>query len=547
MRPQRAHAHRPSHHWLDHTAPRPFPRSTPTKLFGAGAGAASDVRNVELAARQIAAACAPLSPCGGDSSAAAGAGGAPQSSSSSSASFSAAPALSSAPAPVARRLKIVVEKSTVPVRTAETLRRVLNANSARDGGVAFAVLSNPEFLAEGTAVEDLAAPARVLIGAEETPSGARAAATLAALYARWVPRERILLTNLWSSELSKLVANAFLAQRISSVNAISALCEASGADVDEVARAVGADPRIGPHFLKASVGFGGSCFKKDVLNLVYICRSYGLREPADYWLGVVDMNAWQIARFARNIVGRLFDSIAGKRVALLGFAFKKDTGDVRESAAAYVAALLLAERAELRAHDPKAAPAAMVAETRAAAEVLGLDLDLGLCLGLGLERFDAAGQPQPQPQPPASAPAPISAGAGAPASPLFTAHGDAYAACEGAHAVVVLTEWPQFKALDWRRIHAACAKPAFVFDGRNLLDHAALRAIGFEVLGIGKPPPAQAALRSAMAAAAASPPSSPRHSVALPAAPESAADAVAAALAAALPPLPLPLPTTGTA
>jgi len=461
-----------------------------------------------------------------------------------------APVSASAP----RRLKIVVEKSTVPVRTAETLRRVLNANanSERDGCAAFAVLSNPEFLAEGTAIEDLAAPARVLIGAEETPNGARAAATLAALYARWVPRERILLTNLWSSELSKLVANAFLAQRISSVNAVSALCEASGADVDEVARAVGADPRIGQHFLKASVGFGGSCFKKDVLNLVYICRSYGLREPADYWQGVVDMNAWQIARFARNIVGRLFDSIAGKRVALLGFAFKKDTGDVRESAAAYVAALLLAERAELRAHDPKAAPAAMVAETRAAAEALGLDLDLGLCLGLGLARFDTAGQPQPHQSAlapalaPAPAPSPIAVGPSEPV-PLFTSHSDAYVACEGAHAVVVLTEWPQFKALDWRRIHAACAKPAFVFDGRNLLDHAALRAIGFEVLGIGKPPPAQDALRSAMAAAAATPPASPRHSVTLPAAPESTANAVAAALAAALPPLPLPLPTTGTA
>jgi UDPglucose 6-dehydrogenase len=228
--------------------------NTPTKLFGAGAGAASDVKNVELAARQIAAACrggaagAAAGDSGGDSSATAGAGGAPQ---------SAAPAAAAAPTP--RRLKIVVEKSTVPVRTAETLRRVLTANSDPRAAFAFAVLSNPEFLAEGTAVEDLSSPSRVLIGAEETPNGARAARTLAALYARWVPRERILTTNLWSSELSKLVANAFLAQRISSINAVSALCEASGADVDEVARAVGADPRIGPHFLKASVGFGGSC------------------------------------------------------------------------------------------------------------------------------------------------------------------------------------------------------------------------------------------------------------------------------------------------
>ena len=311
--------------------------NTPTKAFGVGAGQASDVKNIELAARQIAAACA------GD-----------------------------------ERWRIVVEKSTVPVKTASTLRKVLAANSG--GGATFEVLSNPEFLAEGTAVADLASPSRVLIGAEETPSGQRAARTLAAVYARWVPTERIILTNLWSAELSKLVANALLAQRISSINAVSALCEASGADVDEVARAVGTDPRIGPHFLKAGPGFGGSCFKKDLLNLVYLCQSYGLHECAAYWSAVVSMNTTQTARFARSIVSRLFDTVTDKRIALLGTAFKAQTGDVRESPAAYVAALLLAERALVRVTDPKATSAAMVEETRAAAQALGLELDVR-CLG----------------------------------------------------------------------------------------------------------------------------------------------------------------------
>ena len=380
--------------------------NTPTKTYGVGAGAASDLKNVELAARGIAAAARGAA-------------------------------------------KVVVEKSTVPVRTGETLERILNANCG-GGGARHTVLSNPEFLAEGTAVADLDAPSRVLIGGScAGAAGARAVALLSALYARWVPRARILTASLWSSELSKLVANAMLAQRISSMNSISALCEATGADVDEVARAVGSDARIGGAFLKASVGFGGSCFQKDILNLVYLCRAEGLPEVAAYWEGVVTINAWQRGRFARAVVARLFNTVAGKRLALLGFAFKADTGDARESAAAHVAAALLQERAQLRVHDPQVARATMLEE---------------LAYSCGLSEAALPGM-----------------------GALLSAHDDAYAAAEGAHAVLVLTEWRAFRALDWRRIFAAMAKPAFVFDGRNLLPHEELREIGFEVHAIGKP------------------------------------------------------------
>ena len=283
-----------------------------------------------------------------------------------------------------------------------------------------------------------------LIGGDSSRAGgARAVALLAALYARWVPAARIITTGLWSSELSKLVANAMLAQRISSMNSVAALCEATGADVDEVARAVGTDARIGPAFLKASVGFGGSCFQKDLLNLVYLCRSYGLEEVADYWQQVVRINDYQKSRFARAVVERLFNTVTGKRIALLGFAFKKDTGDVRESAAAYVAKALLEERAQLHVFDPQVRRTAMLEE---------LDYTCGVNAAT-LPGLDA----------------------------LLASEGDAYAACAGAHAVVCLTEWDAFRALDWRRVFDGMAKPAFVFDGRNILAHDELRKIGFEV------------------------------------------------------------------
>ena len=353
---------------------------------------------------------------------------------------------SSAPRQVCTSSKIIVEKSTVPVKTAETLNAVFAANSAP--GVEFAVLSNPEFLAEGTAIRDLLEPSRVLLGGANSPAGAQAIATVASLYAQWVPRERILTTNLWSSELSKLVANAFLAQRVSSINSISALCEATGADVTEVARAVGSDYRVGPHFLKASVGFGGSCFQKDVLNLVYLCRTYGLNEVADYWAQVIQMNDWQKLRFAHLIVSTLFSTVAGKRIAMFGFAFKKDTGDTRETAAAYVAKTLLQEGAHVVVYDPKV--------TRAGA-LMELEYTHGMT---------EANMPSLQTN--------------------LTFVDDPKKAVDGAHAIAVMTEWDEFKTYDYTALHECMSKPAFVFDGRGILDKDALTRIGFETYCIGQ-------------------------------------------------------------
>jgi UDPglucose 6-dehydrogenase len=367
--------------------------NTPTKTYGVGAGRAADLRFIESVARTI--------------------------------------------AEVATTPKIIVEKSTIPVKTAETIQQILAANGT---GVKFQVLSNPEFLAEGTAIADLFNPDRVLIGGERTPEGEAAIATLVSVYARWVPRERIITTNLWSSELSKLVANAFLAQRISSINSISALCEATGADVDEVANAIGKDSRIGSKFLKASVGFGGSCFQKDILNLVYLCEHFALPEVAHYWEGVVKMNDWQKHRFAARIVRTLFNTVADKRIAVLGFAFKKDTNDTRESAAISVCRDLLAEQATVVVYDPKV-PADEI-------------------------RADVLGKDQTNPR-------------------LIVATSAAEAA-NGAHALAVLTEWDEFKELDYAKIFSAMQKPAFAFDGRNILDLPKLRQIGFRVAGIGK-------------------------------------------------------------
>ena len=341
-------------------------------------------------------------------------------------------------AEVAVTPKIIVEKSTIPVRTATTIQEIIAANGA---GARHQVLSNPEFLAEGTAVADLTNPDRVLIGGERTPEGEKAIETLVSVYARWVPRERIITTNLWSSELSKLVANAFLAQRISSINSISALCEATEADVDEVANAIGKDSRIGPKFLKASVGFGGSCFQKDVLNLSYLCEHFGLPEVAAYWESVVKMNDWQKRRFAAKIVKTLYNTVADKRIAVLGFAFKKDTNDTRETAAISVCRDLLTEHANVVVYDPKVPAAEIVAD---------------VC------------------------------GKGAPANPRLSVAKTALEACAGAHAVAIVTEWDEFKKLDYAAIYAAMPKPAFIFDGRNITDLAKLRAIGFRAFGIGK-------------------------------------------------------------
>jgi UDPglucose 6-dehydrogenase len=367
---------------------------TPTKTYGVGAGRAADLCYIESAARMI--------------------------------------------AELAEGPKIIVEKSTIPVRTAATLLEILRSNSKHGE---FEVLSNPEFLAEGTAVADLENPDRILVGGERTPGGEKAMATLVDIYARWVPREKIITTNLWSSELSKLVANAFLAQRISSINSISALCEATGADVDEVANAIGKDSRIGPKFLKASVGFGGSCFQKDILNLVYLCEHFGLPEVAAYWESVVKMNNWQKSRFTQTIVQALFNTVSGKRIAVLGFAFKKDTNDTRESAAIDVVRGLLEENATVVVYDP-----------RVPAEQIRRDV-------LGAGRDDKR---------------------------LVIASSAAEAAA-GAHGLAVLTEWDEFRGLDFAAIHAGMHKPAFVFDGRNILPRAALEQLGFKVFAIGKP------------------------------------------------------------
>lgn len=368
--------------------------NTPTKTYGKGKGQAADLKYIELCARQIAA--------------------------------------------VAQSDKIVVEKSTLPVRTAAALQSILHNTG---NGVNFHILSNPEFLAEGTAIEDLQGPDRILIGGEN----AEAIQALVDIYAAWVPKERILTTNLWSSELSKLTANAFLAQRVSSINAISELCEKTGANVDEVARAIGTDSRIGPKFLKASVGFGGSCFQKDILNLVYIARSYGLEKVAHYWEQVIVMNDHQKQRFADNIVQTLYNTVSGKKITFFGWAFKKDTNDTRESAAIYVADALLNEEASIVVYDPKVS-----------AEQIYTDLDY-----LGTRSSDENRR-------------------------LVTIINEPYDAAERAHAVAVLTEWDEFKTFDWLRIKDSMMKPAFVFDGRKLLAINKLNELGFSYYAIGE-------------------------------------------------------------
>jgi len=365
--------------------------NTPTKTFGQGAGKAADLQYWEKTARQILA--------------------------------------------NSKDSKIIVEKSTLPVRTAKAMERILNGNSEK---IHFEVVSNPEFLAEGSAIKDLENPDRVLIGSSETEKGIRARKEIVDIYANWVAREKIIESNVWSSELSKLTANAFLAQRVSSINSLSALCEKTEADIDEVAHAVGMESRIGPRFLKASVGFGGSCFKKDILNLVYICQSYGLNEVADYWESVVKINEWQEKRFIQNMLINMFNTVAGKRIALFGFAFKADTGDTRESPALYITRGLLEERALVVISDPEA---------------------------LGNAKRDLKDFNE---------------------NLIFTE--DPYEAARESHAVAVLTEWRQFKELDYTRILNSMCQPAFIFDGRNILDHRRLFEMGFNVFAIGKAP-----------------------------------------------------------
>ena len=363
--------------------------NTPTKTFGVGAGMAADLQYWEKTARQI---------------------------------------LQHSQSP-----KIIVEKSTLPVKTALAMERILTSNN----NVHFEVLSNPEFLSEGTAIKDLEYPDRVLVGSRQTQSGLKARDELVEIYANWVDEKRIITADIWSSELSKLVANAFLAQRISSINAISALCEKTDADVDNVARAVGFDSRIGDKFLNASIGFGGSCFKKDILNLVYMCRCNGLNEVADYWDHVLRINDFQKDRFVLNILTAMFNTLAGKKICLFGFAFKANTGDTRESPAIYVARRLIEEKAHLTITDPKALKNARI-------DLKGIDEKV-------------------------------------------TYIDDSYEAASGSHAIAIMTEWELYRDLDYEKIYQSMVKPAFIFDGRNIIDHKKLYEIGFNVYPIGKP------------------------------------------------------------
>ncbi|AZQ45233.1 nucleotide sugar dehydrogenase [Nonlabens ponticola] len=372
--------------------------NTPTKTYGVGKGMAADLKYIELCARQI--------------------------------------------ARVATNDKIIVEKSTLPVRTAEALQDILSSTGS---DVNFQVLSNPEFLAEGTAVQDLLNPDRVLIGGERTPEGAAAIQALHDVYAHWVPSDRILTTNVWSSELSKLTANAFLAQRVSSINSLSALCEATEADVDEVARAIGQDSRIGPKFLKSSVGFGGSCFQKDILNLVYLSKTYGLDEVAEYWHQVIKMNDYQKRRFAEKIIQSLYNTVNGKKIVLLGWAFKKDTNDTRESAAIYVADYLLSEQAQVVVYDPKVTSQQIYAD---------------------LDYLNTRSEEENQ--------------------RLVNVAQTTEDIFKDAHAVAVMTEWDEFREYDWKQIHEQMLKPSFVFDGRGILDIQQLEEIGMNAFAIGK-------------------------------------------------------------
>ncbi len=368
--------------------------NTPTKTYGKGKGQAADLKFIELCARQI--------------------------------------------ADVATSSKIIVEKSTIPVRTAATIKSILDHTGK---GVQFSVLSNPEFLAEGTAIVDLHNPDRILIGGEDES----AINALKTIYEAWVPTERIITTNLWSSELSKLVANAFLAQRVSSINSISELCEVTGANVDEVAHAIGQDSRIGSKFLKASVGFGGSCFQKDLLNLVYIARSYNLTEVANYWEQVILINDHQKTRFAEKIIRSMYNTVNGKKIAFLGWAFKKNTNDTRESAAIYVADHLLDEQAQISVYDPK------VQENQ-----IYKDLDY-----LATRSADENKE-------------------------LLKVINDPYEVAKDAHGLAILTEWDEFKDIDWKRIKESMKKPAFIFDGRKLLDKQKLESLGFVYYAIGE-------------------------------------------------------------
>jgi len=364
--------------------------NTPAKTFGEGAGKASDLQYIEQTARRI------------------------KENSTSS--------------------KIVIEKSTLPVRAAETIASILHSG---ENSVRFEILSNPEFMAEGTAIRDMEEPDRVLIGSHDTPTGSAARDELLKIYLKWVPREKIITTKLWSSELSKLVSNAFLAQRISSINSVATICEATEAEVIEVADAVGRDSRIGPKFLNAGIGFGGSCFRKDILNLVYLCEYYKLDDIAQFWNSVIEINDNQMERFVSRILEKMFRTLVDKKIAVFGFAFKPDTGDTRDAPSIYICKRLLEEKALLSITDPHAL-------NNARKDLAGID-----------DRVEFLEDP--------------------------------YKTANGAHALALLTEWAEYRGLDYQKIFDSMSKPAFVFDGRNHLNHKKLFEIGFNVYPVGRP------------------------------------------------------------
>ena len=372
--------------------------NTPTKAKGIGAGQASDLKWIEASARQV--------------------------------------------AEFAEGKTIVVEKSTLPVRTAETIKQILSSSrknkNVEKHNQDFSVLSNPEFLAEGTAIKDLQDPDRILIGGEDKDS----IESLAEIYKNWIKDEKIIRTNLWSSELSKLTANAFLAQRVSSINSIAALCEATGANVNEVSNAIGRDSRIGSKFLKAGPGFGGSCFKKDILNLIYLCKFYGLQEVAYYWEGVLKINTWTQNRISKAVVQKLFGTVSGKKIAILGFAFKADTNDTRESSAISICRNLIEEGANLWIYDPKVNP-----------KQIELDLNIQSSNKESISSWNTSNS--------------------------------IIEAARDSDAIVVLTDWEQFKYVNWEEISSVMRSPSWLIDTRNIINHEYAISSGLKVWRIG--------------------------------------------------------------
>ncbi len=375
--------------------------NTPTKNEGFGAGFASDLTWIESSARQI--------------------------------------------EEYAEGHTIVIEKSTVPVKTASIIQTLLDSKkniSVNAKNKTFTVLSSPEFLAEGSAINDLRFPDRILLGGDDE----FAIKALKDIYKKWIPEEKILVTNLWSSELSKLVANSFLAQRISSINSISALCEVTGAKINEISQSIGSDKRIGNKFLKPGPGFGGSCFQKDILNLVYLCRYYGLDEVANYWEQIINLNNWQRKRISKLIVEKLLNTVNLKKIVILGFSYKPNTNDTRESAAIYICKDLIDNGAKLLIHDPQTTPS-QIEKDLCRKQSLNIDEEINGC---------------------------------------WTHTNDINLASFKSDAIVILTEWDAYKNLDWITLTNLMRKPSWIFDTRSIIELHQIEKADVNYWGIGK-------------------------------------------------------------